>query len=579
MDTTDRQHEEGQELRTGRVAIIEQFLADGATYMFGNPGTTEQGLLDAVSDFPSLEYVLTLQETVAVAIADGYARATKRPTLVQLHSGVGLGNAIGMLYQAMRGRSPLVAFTGDSGVRYDAMDAQMAARLVDMAEPVTKWATRVTDPSSLLRVMRRATKIASTPPMAPVLVALPMDVLDAANDEEVVPTSSLFTRVAPGRGEVERAATLLTRAERPMIIAGDGVAASGAQAELTRVAELLGAAVWGADWSEVNMDHAHPQFQGMLGHMFGDHSRSITSQADGVLVCGTYVFPEVFPALSGVFAPGTPVVHIDLDAYEIAKNFPVDLGLVADPKVTLGMLADVLEGTLTSEQRQAAASRAAALGADKQRELDAQRERDRSFHDSVPLHASLFAEELARQLPPNAVIFDEALTTSPDLTRYLPASTPGQYFLTRGGSLGTGIPGAIGLQLANPGKVVFGFTGDGGSMYTIQALWTAVRHNVPAKFVICNNHSYELLKLNIKEYWQERAIAEHEFPVGFDLLPDIRFDDLARSMGVAAVRVEKPAEIAPAVRQALDHNGPFLIDLVIASQVPHTRAIAGADKA
>ena len=116
-------------------------------------------------------------------------------------------------------------------------------------------------------------------------------------------------------------------------------------------------------------------------------------------------------------------------------------------------------------------------------------------------------------------------------------------------------------------------------MYTIQALWTAVRHNVPAKFVICNNHSYELLKLNIKEYWQERAIAEHEFPVGFDLLPDIRFDDLARSMGVAAVRVEKPAEIAPAVRQALDHNGPFLIDLVIASQVPHTRAIAGADKA
>ena len=135
--------------------------------MFGNPGTTEQGLLDAVSDFPSLEYVLTLQETVAVAIADGYARATKRPTLVQLHSGVGLGNAIGMLYQARRGHSPLVAFTGDSGVRYDAMDAQMAARLVDMAEPVTKWATRVTDPSSLLRVMRRATKIASTPPMAP----------------------------------------------------------------------------------------------------------------------------------------------------------------------------------------------------------------------------------------------------------------------------------------------------------------------------------------------------------------------------------------------------------------------------
>ena len=258
--------------KTGRYALIEQFLADGIRFMFGNPGTVEQGFLDSLSDYPDLKYILALQETVAVGIADGYARATRRPTIVQLHSGVGLGNGIGMMYQAKRGHAPLVVIAGESGVRYDAMEAQMWADLVDMAAPVVKWATRVVDPGSLLRVVRRAMKEAATPPMGPVFVSLPMDVLDAENTEEIVPTSFLITRSIPERTELDRAAKHLVGASRPMIIAGDGVAFSDAQPELTRLAETWGAEVWGADWSEVNMDHGHPQFKGMLGHMFGDHS-------------------------------------------------------------------------------------------------------------------------------------------------------------------------------------------------------------------------------------------------------------------------------------------------------------------
>jgi benzoylformate decarboxylase len=566
--------------KTGRFAIIEQLIADGVSYLFGNPGTVEQGFLDSLSDYPEIEYILALQETVAVGMGDGYARATKRPTFVQLHSGVGLGNGIGMMYQAKRGHAPLVVLVGESGLRYDAMEAQMWSDLVAMAEPVTKWATRVVDPTSLLRVLRRAIKEAGTPPMGPVFVSLPMDVLDAVNTEDIVPTSFPDTRACPPQDKVAQVVSLLAGARRPMIIAGDGVAVSAAQPELTRLAETWGAAVWGADWSEVNMDHAHPLFQGMLGHMFGDHSRSITSTADAVVICGTYVFPEVFPAMSGVFAEGTPVVHIDLDAHEIAKNFPVTIGLVADPKLTLGAVADGLAGAMSADQQAAAAGRAQELGATKAAQLETQRQRDRSFHDSLPLHASLFAEELARQLPDDAIIFDEALTTSPDLTRYVVGHKPGQYYSTRGGSLGVGFPGAIGLKLANPDKVVVAFSGDGGSMYTIQSLWTAARHGVAAKFVVCNNHSYELLKLNIEEYWTERDIPEHGFPVGFDLAtPGIRFDELARSLGVAASRVEKPDQIAPAIAEALAHDGPFLIDLVIANQVEGVRSIAGADKA
>src|SRR5947207_1011433 len=147
----------------GRVKLIEQFKADGLTVMFGNPGTVEQGFLDAAEHEPGFSYVLTLQETVAAAMADGYARVTGGPALLQLHSGVGLGNGIGMLYQSLRGHTPLVVIAGEAGLGYDAMDAQMAADLVGMARPVTKWATRVVDHRSVLRVLRRAVKVAMTP--------------------------------------------------------------------------------------------------------------------------------------------------------------------------------------------------------------------------------------------------------------------------------------------------------------------------------------------------------------------------------------------------------------------------------
>ncbi|MBD2435897.1 thiamine pyrophosphate-binding protein [Nostoc sp. FACHB-110] len=559
--------------RNGRFAIIEQLLADGIDYMFGNPGTVEQGFLDALKDYyPEFKYIFALQETIAVGAGDGYARATKKPTIVQLHSGVGLGNGIGMIYQAMRGHAPLVVLAGEAGVRYDAMDAQMAADLVSMAKPVTKWATRVIDPTSLLRVLRRAIKIAATPPMGPVFVSLPMDILDAPNDEEVIPTSIPITRVSPEANELATAANLLAAAEHPLIIMGDGVAFADAQAELTEVAETIGAQVWGSDSSEANMSATHPLFGGLLGHMFGDDSRRVTSQADVILITGTYVFPEVFPALSGVFAPSAKVIHIDLNTYEIAKNFPVDLGLLGDPKITLSKLSTVLQSTMTDAQKQAATARATKIAEGKKRELTAQLAADKAVRDAVPLHMTRFAEELAAYLPADAIIFDEAITNSPELCRYIPPIKLGQYFQTRGGSLGVGIPGAIGIKLAHPDKTVVAFTGDGGSMYTIQALWTAAHHNIDAKFVICNNHSYQILKLNILHYWREQEIPEHDYPASFHLCnPEINFAELAKSLGVEAVRVETPDQIAPAIQKALNHNGPFLIDLVLTNEIVGTK--------
>ncbi|MFI7603463.1 thiamine pyrophosphate-binding protein [Actinoplanes sp. NPDC049681] len=538
--------------RTGKEAMIEQFLADGITHMFGNPGTVEQGFLDALESFPDFHYILALQETVAAGVADGYARATRGPAVLQLHSGVGLGNGIGMMYQSKRGHTPLVVVAGESGIAYDSMDAQMAADLVAMARPVTKWAARVVDPRSLLRILRRAVKTAMTPPRGPVFVALPMDVLDALNDELVVPTVVPSARAVPTADQVAEAAALLSGAERPVLVIGDGVTTSGAEAELVRVAEKLGADVWYADSSDLPMPSTHPLSRGALGHMFGPVSKAAVQDADAVLIVGTYVFPEVFPELTSPFAPDATIVHIDLDDYEIAKNHPVTLGLVADPKPTLAALAGVLDRLRTPEQEAAAATHIRRRAA------------ERAAADEAPDDTLIgaFLAELAGRAPKDLMVFDEALTASPYLTRYLKPQLPGHYLVTRGGSLGVGIPGAVGMKIAHPGRTVIGFTGDGGAMYTYQAVWTAARHDVPAVFVVCNNHRYQLLNANIDEYWREQGIAGRAHPHSFDLShPAIDFSALAQSLGADGVRLDKPEQIAATVERILTTRRPLLIDL------------------
>ena len=533
--------------RPGKFAMFEQFAADGITTMFGNPGTSEQGFLDVLDQRGGMEYVLALHETVAVGMADGYARASGRPGLVQLHAGVGLGNSIGLLYQAMRGHSPLLVIAGDAGIRYDAMDAQMAADLVAMARPVTKWATRVVDPGSVLRVLRRAVKIAMTHPRGPVFVGLPMDVLDADTAEPAVPSTIPSQHVVPVASELDRAAGELRDAGQPVILIGDGVADSGAQAELTRVAELLGAPVWGVCDSELNMEVSHPLYRGQLGHMHGADSKAKVQAADVVLVVGTYLFPEVFPLLDNPFRAGARIVHIDLDDYEIAKNFPVDVALVADPKPTLAALADLLAPGDQGDQRE--------------HDQETRTRQQLEPGPDAPL-MDLFAAELARQVPSGLVVFDEALTASGALAAYLPGKAPGSVHVTRGGSLGVGIPGAIGVKLARPGAEVVGFTGDGGAMYTIQALWTAARYGIGARFVVCDNRRYRLLDLNIERYWDERDIPLHNHPGSFDLSrPEIDFTWLAHALGVPSLRVDKPGEVADAIREMLACRGPFLVDL------------------
>ena len=536
--------------RTGNEKVIEQFLADGFTYMFGNPGTVEQGFLDALRKYPDMRYILTLQESVAVMMADGYARAAKQPALVQIHSAPGLGNAIGAIYQAKRGHAPLVVIGGDAGLSYLNMEAQMYADLVAMAEPVTKWAAMVYDSRSLLRMIRRAVKIATTPPMGPVYLCLPADVLDQINEEEVYPASRLEPSGSSDEEALQKASDLLCAAKKPAIFIGDGIAYADAQTELTELAEQLGAPVWGVDAGEMNMDSTHPCYRGQTGHMFGEGSRPLTQGGDVVLICGTYMMPEVYPALGDIYQKDAAVIHIDWDSDAIAKNHRVDIGILGHPKATLKRLGQMVRQSASAEQKTAMEARRAALL-------------------PVPLRidGQTAADEFLRRLSgliPDAVIFDEALTSSPMLNSYFPPTKPGYFFQTRGGSLGVGVTGAMGIKLAFPEKEVIGFAGDGGTMYVIQALWTAAREKINAKFVIFSNHSYGLLTQNIRKYWENNQIQEHEMPVGFSIDgPDLDFVGFARVQGIEAMRVTTKEEADEAAKRMAESKKAFLVELAV----------------
>lgn len=560
----------------GHEAILRQFVADGVNYMFGNPGTVEQGFLDALSAVPDLKYILTLQESIAVLCADGYARATKSPALVQIHSTPGLGNAIGNLYQAMRGQSPLVVIGGDAGIRYQAMDAQMAGDLVAMAEPVTKWSAMVVDPSSLLRMVRRAIKVAATPPCGPVYLCVPQDILDAEISEPILPTHIPKLAGKASDEDIQSMVSLIEQSSNPIILAGDGVAWSNANASLVHLAEMIGARVYMADGGDINMPEDHPLYFGSTGHMFGDASLPITTNSDCVIAIGCYLLPEVFPHLSDIFSPHAKILHVDSNPFNIAKNHRVDLSLVGEINGLISQLVDSLaqasEATMARFKANNIHNRK--LKEEKVSNIEAiyglkPDVPDEDYDGKTVFMASgEFCRELSLQLPSNAVIFDEALTNSPPISHYIPAKDLGDKFWTRGGSLGTGFPGAIGIKLADQSREVIGFSGDGGSMYTIQTLWTAARHNIAAKFVVCQNRSYRLLQANIRQFWDERGISHHDYPLCFDLsTPEISFEDIAQSMGVKAERVWKPSQIKSAIARMLSATEPYLINLVLDGDV------------
>ncbi len=551
---------------TGRYALLEQLVAEGVRYVFGNPGTTEQGFIDALQDYPQLEYILSLQESIAIGVADGYARASGGPAFVQLHIMPGLGNAMGMLYNSYRAGTPLVIYAGQHPQRGNSQEPILAGNLVRLAEPLTKWAAEAQDPHEVPVLLRRAFKTALEPPRGPVFLSVPTNVMDQQADVDIFPSARVDTRVRPDPEAVERAARLLIDAKTPTIICGDGVATSGGQSELVQVAEALGARVHSSFCAELPFPSRHPLYAGLLNVVSAAGLKGQLSMSDVVLAVGTPVLPLLFPVDESPFAEKAQIIHIDLDAREIGKNWTLAIGLLADPRLALADLVAAIKRLQTPEQAQAAQERAGKVQAMAGQLMQALEGAAKARWDSVPIAAGRMMSELADAMLPDTLLFDEAVTSGGYLMTYLRFPEAGRHYRASSGGLGPGMPNPIGIKLARPDRPVLSVSGDGAALYTIQALWTAAHHRIPVTWVIANNRSYRILKLNMLDYLGEGAAGRKFLAMDMDD-PPLDFSQIAAAFGVKGVRVEHPDEIGDAVREAQQANEPRLVDVVIEGDV------------
>lgn len=544
----------------GKQALLEMLRAEGIHYIFGNPGTAEGPILQALEDYPDLEYILTTQETTAMGMGDGYARATGRPSFVSLHIDTGLANGMSLLTNAKEGGTPMVVTSANKDIR------QLAEGRTDLPEMVrlfTKWSVEATHPEQVPVVMRRAFNEAKTPPTGPVYVGLSANTLEGEADMEIVPSPVTYSRTGPDSDAVADAADILATATSPVLMVGDRVAQSGAAGEAVRLAELLGARVYSTVYSEVDYPTGHSQYLGALNPGLPAGREALTS-TDAVVAVGTNVFSSLFYTSGRALGPETRLVHIDSASREIGKSEPTDVGIVADPAVAMAELADVLERKMSGSAREAAKGRAASVAEERAAQKAAWNEHVKRRWDHVPMSSERMMAEMAAVLPDNTVIADDAVSNRSTVMSSIEFNEPGSFIGGRGGSLGWGMGGAMGVKLAMPDRPVVAVVGDGSAMMAIQALWTAVNSNIPVVYVICNNRSYRVLKLNMNTY--RTQVLKEEIPskyIAMDFPTPFNMAGIAEAMGMHGRKVERPEEVGPAMTEALSLGKPALLDMVI----------------
>ncbi len=552
----------------GKQALAQMLIAEGVEYIFGNPGTSETPFLDALQDFPQLKYVQSLQEGTAVGMADGYARATGRPAFANIHIAGGLANGISALYNAYRGGTPLVLTAGNSDSRMFMADPVLSGDLVEMTAQYTKWSAELLHAGDVPVAVRRAFKEAKIPPTGPVFLSFPWNTMDETADVEVAASSTGYFRTRPDNDAVARASRILAQAENPVIVVGDRVAQSGAVPQVVRVAEQLGAKVHAAAYSEVNFPTSHNLWGGML-NLNNPSTRQQFAGADVVLAVGANVFNSFLYVDEPFLNPATKLLHLDSASVELERIYSTEVGILADPAAGLEELSDALGQDMSASAKEAAATRAATWAEERRRSAEEYRKRLQGIWDRQPMAVERMMHELAQSLPLNAIVADESITSRPALMGEFNFDEPGSLYGIRGGALGWAMPGALGVKLANPDRPVLAVVGDGASLYTIQALWTAARYNIPVVYAICNNRSYRILKVNMDIYLR-RMLNDQERQseyVGMEFANPLDLSAIAHGMGVAGEKVEDPDALGPALRKAYDSGKPAVIDVSIDGSV------------
>lgn len=549
--------------RTAAQAYLEVAAAHGVDYVFGLPGTSGQEFIGTIADQEKIRFILALHETCVVSMADGFARVSGQPTLAQVSTLPGTANAVGALYDAYRDRSPVIVTSTHVDTRIVGRDSHTEGKdLVEMTKQFTKWSAEVHRSDRIPEILNRAFKVAATPPTGPVYLSLPSNLLgeSIAVQNPAVERSRVVPRLAGDPEALKDAAQRLAAAKRPLIVAGSGVAKAGAIAELVKLAELVGApVVMEPRYSFLSFPTDHPQsFQ--IPERQPSFSLPMWGEPDLILAIGCRLIREYRYLPEPVMKPETRCIHIEEDPWEIGKVFPVDLGIVADAKSALTVLVEMFPkfaGASTNRSERLECIRKA-----KEQVNGELESRVAPGWDGTPINAARLARTLDNLVERDALIVNESPTSKDILMANLKFSSGRSYFSnSSGGYLGWGLGAAIGATLASPGRRVVACLGDGSSMFGIQGLWTLAKYRVPLVVIVFNNRAYMAVKNQFRGPENRIRVAAE---MGAELVgPELNFARLAETFGIFGQRVERPDEIEPAIKKALEQNGPALVDVVI----------------
>ena len=548
---------------TGIDALMAVLDSYDVEYVFGNPGSTEVVFMDALYQHPRIKYMLALHETVAMGMAGGYSWASGKTGFVNVHTAPGVANAISALYNANVADFNIVLTAGQQDTRLIQREPGLTGDLVSMTKPFTKWSAEVQHPQDIPLMMHRAFKMSGQIPQGPTFLSLPQDVLSREADIEVGRPSWIPSGLRPDPEAIDRAATLLAGAKSPVLFLGFRVSRCGALGESVELAELIGARVTeNRIRAETAFPTDHPLFE---GGMWTDvpNAPDVLKDADVVMAIGANFISQLFYTSDQIVNPASKVIHLDTDPWEIGKNQPTDIGILADIKAALRELLTAVSEKMTGDDKAGARERVSHISDANRRRREVIWERAQSGGNAEPMPASRLMLGLKEAIPPDTVIVDGGITSSMALRDLLDFGDAESYLAVRDndGSLGDALPMAMGVKLALPDRPVVGVVGDGNAMYSIQGLWTAAHHQIPVVWVICNNATYRILKLNsMRVLGPEAREKLHSVDLGG---PALNFAKIAESLGIDGVQVTRGDEVRPAIERALTIGKPALVDAVI----------------
>lgn len=516
-------------LITVRQAVFELLRQFGLTTVFGNPGSTE---LPMFREFPAdFRYVLGLQESIVVSMADGFAQARSGAAFVNLHSAIGVGHAVGSLFTAYRNQTPLVITAGQQARSILPFEPFLySEQATNLPRPYVKWSCEPARAEDVPAAIARAYYTAMQAPRGPTFVSVPVDDWDRHCAR--LQARMVSSAVAGDPALLSRAADMLAAAHRPVFVVGASIARDGAWEEIIALAERHQAPVWVSPLSSRNsFPERHPLFAGFLPAQRSGIVRCLQG-SDLILALGAPVFTYHIEG-EGPHIPVDAALIQIIDDPAAAARAPVGTSILSDLKLGLRAL---LSAGAPARPAPALPARAPAISPER-------------------LTDRYVMQQLARFRPQGSIVVEEAPSSRGPMHDHLPMLEPDSFYTCASGGLGHGLPAAVGVALARPGQRVIGLLGDGSAMYSIQGLWTAAELALPITFIIINNGGYRALT----EFAPHFGLTE----LPGMLLPHLDFCALARAQGLEALRVTRCSELDSALSSALNASKPVLLEACV----------------